>query len=155
MKFAFSKKTLTVILALGSTYAWYTNIHEIISFNDFYGTLLRFQNTVSPNPFLTPCFYGGIAFLLALFLSIKGNKYLHLLLIAGTLFAWGNWSWGIAQFYLFNLSESISCSGTTTSNPFLTPCFIGASFFTLALVNSFFIRKSKLNKKLTTNNKEN
>ena len=149
MSLIFSRKTLTVVLTLGSTYAWYANITKIVAFYDVYGTFARFQNTTLPNPLITPCFYGGIAFLIALWLSLRNSKYLHLLLMASTLFAWGNWSWGIVQYSILKSSDTIFCSGTSASNPFLTPCFIGASFFTSALIIS---HKGKRLAKATSSN---
>lgn len=62
-------------------------------------------------------------------------------LLAGTLFAWFNFfkEW-VA--YSQSVSCTIGCSAGT--NPFLTPCFGGAVFFTIALILSFIlVRKSR------------
>lgn len=62
-------------------------------------------------------------------------------LLAGTLFAWYNFAteW-IA--YSEKTSCTIGCSAGT--NPFLTPCFGGAIFFTIAFFLSILmLRKNK------------
>jgi len=59
-------------------------------------------------------------------------------LLAGTLFAWFNFAqeW-IA--YSQNTSCTIGC--TAGVNPFLTPCFGGAIFFTIAFILSLMLVK--------------
>jgi hypothetical protein len=62
-------------------------------------------------------------------------------LLAGTLFAWFNFAkeW-IAYFQ--KTSCTLGCAAGI--NPFLTPCFGGAIFFTIAFVLSIMlVRKSK------------
>lgn len=52
-------------------------------------------------------------------------------LLAGTLFAWFNFS----KEYISWINSSACTIGCTAgANPFLTPCFGGAIFFTIALV---------------------
>lgn len=135
-----SSQFTLILLLLGASYAWYMNISKIILFYDFYGTMNKFTQTIFPNPFITPCFYGGIAFLLSLYLVYTKNRYAKALLIASSIFAWGNWTWGIIQYYVFK-SDSFTCSGASVNNPFITPCFIGALFFTSALVHFTLISK--------------
>lgn len=62
-----------------------------------------------------------------------------ILLLAGTIFAWGNfslelWNW---------LNKQACTTGCAVGlvNPFLTPCFYGAIFFLLAFILSAMLLK--------------
>ena len=60
-----------------------------------------------------------------------------IILLCGTVFAWSNFS-----FELFNWLNSKTCTFGCAAgivNPFYTPCFYGAIFFTVAFVLSVFI----------------
>lgn len=61
-------------------------------------------------------------------------------LLAGTLFAWTNWLVELSG-WLKKLSCEIGCSASAVS-PFLTPCFGGAVFFTIAFILSIIILKN-------------
>lgn len=64
-----------------------------------------------------------------------------IILLAGTLFAWFNFGLELYN-WLQRSSSAIGCS--LGANPFLTPCFGGAIFFTLAFVLScILVKKSK------------
>lgn len=58
----------TVVLTAGTLFAWTNFIYELINY------LQKKACTtgcfVGANPFLTPCFYGALVFLLALILNI-------------------------------------------------------------------------------------
>jgi hypothetical protein len=62
-----------------------------------------------------------------------------IVLLAGTLFAWGNF---INEFLKWT-SKSACTMGcvASASSPFLTPCFGGAIFFTIAFILSIIIRQ--------------
>jgi hypothetical protein len=62
-------------------------------------------------------------------------------LLAGTLFAWFNF----ANEYIAWINNSSCTIGCTAGvNPFLTPCFGGAIFFTIAFIlHSIILKKSK------------
>ncbi|NMC51713.1 hypothetical protein GYA54_03230 [Candidatus Kuenenbacteria bacterium] len=63
-------------------------------------------------------------------------------LLIGTLFAWFNFGRELISWWSSGTCE-IGCPGNIT-NPFLTPCFGGAIFFTIAFVLSIIIlKKSK------------
>jgi len=64
-------------------------------------------------------------------------------LLIGTLFAWGNFGYELYS-WLETGSCQTGCSANVT-NPFFTPCFFGALFFTLALILSIISLK-KINK---------
>lgn len=146
------------ILLLGTLFAWYTVVTDFIRFYQVEGSIFKIQNCLAPNPVMTPCFYGAWAFLIALiwsFMILKmpeakqkvQEKRLLILLIAGTLFAWGNFSWGLVKFIQANGQPSVGCSGQIVTNPFATPCFIGALFFTGGLLTSLLIvsKQKRLN----------
>lgn len=60
-----------------------------------------------------------------------------IILLAGTLFAWVNFG-----FELSNWLHKRACSCTANlTNPFLTPCFYGAIFFSIAFILSVLIVK--------------
>ncbi len=63
------------------------------------------------------------------------------ILLLGTLFAWGNFIRELVA-WLNEKSNAVSCS--QGANPFFTPSFYGAIFFTLAfIVSSIMLKKSK------------
>jgi len=65
-----------------------------------------------------------------------------IILLAGTIFAWGNFAYELINW----LNKRACTTGCVIGlvNPFLTPCFYGAIFFTIAFVLSVLIlRKNK------------
>ncbi|MFA6410864.1 MAG: hypothetical protein WCW26_04810 [Candidatus Buchananbacteria bacterium] len=64
-----------------------------------------------------------------------------IVLLAGTLFAWGNFSWELIN-YLNQKTCAFACT-TKLVNPFFTPCFYGAIFFTLAFILSIFLVRGR------------
>jgi len=64
-----------------------------------------------------------------------------LVLLAGTLFAWFNFA---NELIAYNQSTSCTIGCTAGVNPFLTPCFFGAIFFTIAFIlNIILVIRSK------------
>ena len=62
-------------------------------------------------------------------------------LLAGTLFAWFNFA---QELIAYNQNTSCTLGCTAGANPFLTPCFYGAIFFTIAFILSLLLlRKSR------------
>lgn len=144
----------TALLLAGTILAWVTVFNDFSRHYDMYGSLTRINDCVIPNPVMTPCFYGAFAFLLAFIWSINilrnlesekiayKQKRLWILLIAGTIFAWSNFSLELIKFYSSN-TEKLSCSGVPTNNVFLTPCFFGAAVFLLTLIVATIIKYRK------------
>ena len=63
------------------------------------------------------------------------------LLLLGTLFAWGNFSYEMIG-WLRGMECTTGCA--SAPNPFLTPCFYGALFFLAAFVlNVMILKKSR------------
>lgn len=151
----------SLVLLGGTVFAWFTVFGDFERFYQVEGTLFKVKDCVVPNPVVTPCFYGAIAFLLALTWSIviiksinlpalyQRQKYLFWFLIAGTIFAWYNVTKLLIIFYSTAPGPKIGCSGQLLVNPYTTPCFFGASIFLLALIVSGTIllrlRKQTLN----------
>lgn len=139
-----------IVLAGGTVFAFYTIVIDFLRFYDYEGTLFKVNDCIVPNPVTTPCFYGGFAFLIAAIwawklyqkaepVQARGQKQLSWFLIASNLFAWGNFSRVAWSFYDSATGVSIGCSGVATTNPYTTPCFIGASIFLAALTVTFII----------------
>ena len=95
------------------------------------------------NPVKVTCFYGAIGLSLAFLAStyvlcLKGKlrgmwqKAIIWLLGAGTVFAWGNWSY--VAYKLFRGEQCLSACPAGITNPFLTPCFYGATIYLLAFL---------------------
>jgi len=62
-----------------------------------------------------------------------------IILLAGTIFAWGNFIYELINW--LNKRSCITGCVVGLVNPFLTPCFYGAIFFTIALILSALILK--------------
>ena len=146
-----------IILVGGTLFSWYTIYNDFRRFVELEGSAFKFVDCQIPNPMTTPCFYGAIGFLVGLVWSIliyrmsadkqpKHQQRLSYLLIGGSIFAGTVNSIQIFQFY--NRPEwtpAVGCSGQLVSNPFLTPCFIGATIFVLAMIFSLIVlKKSRL-----------
>jgi len=68
-----------------------------------------------------------------------------IILLAGTLFAWFNFFKELVN-WLETSNCKIGCAVTVLSNPFLTPCFYGAIFFTVAFIlGAIILKKSSKN----------
>lgn len=157
MKKWFSIQSL--VLLGGTVFAWYTIYIDYRRFYDIEGTIFKVADCRFPNPVTTPCFYGAWAFLIALVWSLfimrkkdivvqkKQQTRLVWFLVAGMLFAWSNFGYGLAKFMANQGKPVIGCSGQLVGDPFGTPCFYGAVLFLLALICGAFIlwylRKNK------------
>lgn len=137
----------SLVLLAGTVFAGYTIAGDFVRFYHLYGTVFRLKDCAFPNPVLTPCFWGGWAFLIALvwsFLIMRmpgdrqkiHQKYLVYLLIAGTIFGWANFGYGWVKFLANQGRPTVGCSGQVTANPFTTPCFFGSLFFTASLASA-------------------
>ena len=135
------------LLTGGTIFAWYTVFGDFDRFFSANGKIFQFSGCQFPNPLATPCFYGSIAFVIALALAFqifanpvfKTQKYLSILLFSGTIFAW---SMVAKEFYKFSQIKSgayIGCTGLSASSPIHTPCFTGASIFLVAFLLSLII----------------
>lgn len=61
-----------------------------------------------------------------------------IVLLIGTLFAWTNFSIELFA-WMKNEKCPMGCNGGKIVNPFLTPCFYGAIFFTISFILSIIL----------------
>lgn len=155
LNFIVMKKLLklqSLILLIGTLFAWYTVYQDYARFYLVEGTIFKINDCIYPNPVTTPCFYGAWAFLLAFIWSLYIIKFIDVkqmwhqfrltwLLVVSVLFAWGNFSHTLYRFWLSKGAPTIGCSGVLSTNPWTTPCFIGAVIFLLALAVALVIKR--------------
>lgn len=130
------------LLLAGAIFAWYNTILNFIKFYNLEGTIFKVQDCAIPNPVTQACFYGAVGFLFAVIwaisiyrrVTIKKQQYLFWFLGAGTIFAWFNVTKEFVAFYGAKSGPALGCSNTIITNPYLTPCFTGASIFLLACI---------------------
>mgnify|MGYP006872388328 CR=1 FL=1 len=153
-------------MLLGSVYAWFTVIQDIQLFIVYYGSLFTWGGKLLPHPVQTPCLYGAFGFVVGFIwlISIRNKKgeellrqvkYFVFFLVAGNIYAWGNFGWLAYRFFSAPPGQRVSCSGLPTDNIFATPCFIGSSIFLTALVISLLWYKSLLSKHNNIDGKDN
>ena len=136
------------VLFVGTIVSWLAVNNDFARFYGLEGTIFKIGNCVSPNPILTPCFYGAIGFLGAFVFSvfllskeridqkIRQERYLSLLLFGGTIFGFSNFAKLCLDYFQ---GSQIGCSGNPMANPFFTPCFYGSVIFLSSLLVSQFI----------------
>lgn len=144
------KNSQMLSLLAGTLFAWYIIIREFINFYANEGTIFKVTDCVYTNPVTTPCFYGGVGFLVALGWAIyllkindkpkqiKGRLQHTLFLLGGTLFAWGVVAWEWWQIKQAAGQPVVGCSGLMNSI-FDSSCLYGASFFLLSLLFGWLI----------------
>jgi hypothetical protein len=144
-----TKNVLTlqsVLLSAGTVVAWNAVYVDFSLFYQTYGTIFKITHCTTPNPIITPCFYGAIAFLVALVWSLRmvnkmgvdlfqNQKRLVYLLIASTLFGWANFAHMLYGYYTATPS-AFSCVVAPGTNPLHTPCFFGSVFFLASLITA-------------------
>ncbi len=133
------------VLAIGTAFSWFTLVLDYRRFFAAGGKVLEVSACAAANPVLTPCFYGALAFLAAFTwafamlraapeVAVKQQPRLQWLLVAGTVFAWGNFAFLAYRYLLAAPAPAFSCPpGAAPANPLLAPCFYGALFFSVAL----------------------
>lgn len=123
----------TTILGLGIISAWSALVAQFVR---FYGGAY-----LATNPYLTPCLYGSLAFLVALawsaylilYPNLNSEKWLQRLLIFGVVFAALVVTYDCLDYlHLFSFGVPIVC--TPGVNSIYTPCFRGLIFFLLAYI---------------------
>lgn len=133
----------TLVLAGGSAFAWTTVLGDVSHFAAAGGHLWRFRGCSVPNPLATPCFYGAVVFVVALVWAIsqlqgqgdrRVQRQLVGMLVAGTVFAWGNFGWELWRYERAAGGAFHSCSGALAVHPIKTPCFTGAVLYLSALI---------------------
>ncbi len=143
MNITLAKKLLltqALVLFGGTVFAWSKLIPQLRDFWALYGTFFRVNDCVIPNPFLTACFYGSAAFLVALFWSIRvyqspgygGERRLRNFLLFCVVFGASVVAYEAVEYYkLFGHSTNAFIC-TPGVSPLETPCFTGMLFFIVA-----------------------
>lgn len=148
--------TQSIILFSGTLFAWYNVIRNFVRFYHVEGTIFKIHNCLIPNPVTEACFYGAVAFLVALIWSlviaqkakdkiVRQQRCLWWFLVFGTIFAWFNVAREFIAFYSVSSGPVLGCSATPIVNPFYTPCFTGATIFLLVafLAGSIYVSLHK------------
>lgn len=137
--------TQSLVLLAGTVFAWSNFLPQIGRFESLYGTVFKFTGCTVPNPFLTACFFGSFAFLLALLWSFsiyqsphpaRARRLRNFLFIC-VLLATSVIAYEAAQYYNL-LASTVSVSCNPGASPFTTPCFYGDIFFLISLAVSIF-----------------
>jgi hypothetical protein len=149
-------KVQVAVLALGTAFSWFALTIDYRRFFAAGGHVLELSGCAVANPLVTPCFYGALAFLAAFLWAVvvlrsvagvmtRRQRGLNRLLIAGTVFAWGNFAYEVYRFSQPQPGASaFSCpTGEAAVNPLMTPCFYGALIYLTALVVSLLILRSR------------
>lgn len=147
MKEGNKKKMLyfqSFVLFSGTVFAWSQLIPQITQFYSLYGTVFRVRDCIVPNPFLTACFFGSLAFIVALLWSLrllrnpvhKQQRYLKNFLLFCVFFAGSVLLYEFADFYKLIPAGGIPISCSPGIAPWKTPCFFGMIFFVTAYVAS-------------------
>lgn len=140
-----------VILLGGVIFSWRALFLQFNAFYAIYGDILRVKDCVIPNPITTPCFYGSVAFIVALAWAVvllrirseKSLRYLRNFLIFGVCFALAALAYEAVQYYYPSFSgPKISCN--PGEHPLKTPCFSGLLFFVMAAFTSVLANKSEI-----------
>ncbi len=144
-----------IVLFIGTIYAWSILYGDFQRFFQSGGTLFSFVTKPIAHPALTPCFYGAFFFLIAFIWSlyiikigdvakaIKQKEYLLILLIGGTIFSWSSNSLNVYKWIKAGGEEFVGCTGLMSSNPFITPCFVGAGLFAVAMIIAIIAYKDQ------------
>lgn len=149
-------------LTIGSIIGWVTVVREIDYFCDVQGTgltgITSFTGNITTNPIATPCFWGSIAFVVALvwtiYLLLQHDRAkliwhqtrLIWLLAGSTIFALSNNLYTFYKYYSQSTgTDYFGCSIDNIGNPFVTACNAGFLAFLLALIfgylNLKFLKK--------------
>jgi len=144
------------VLALGAVFSWISLVFDYRRFFSSGGRALELSGCTVANPVVTPCFYGAMAFLAAFAWSVivlgsapaaavGRQRRLQWLLVAGTLFAWGNLAWTTYSFFRPRPAASpFTCPPVEVPvNPLLAPCFYGAIIFLAALAVSLVMLRQR------------
>lgn len=136
----------SLLLFGGMVFAWSNLISQFTHFYTLYGTLFKVAGCTIPNPFLTPCFFGSVGFLIAVFWSVNvyqipsriGERRLRNFLTFCSVFAVFAVVYEMAEYYHW-ISSAVSISCTPGISPFVSPCFFGTLIFIVVTALAFFI----------------
>ncbi len=136
----------SLFLFAGTIFSWSKLFPQFLNFQALYGTVFRFNDLSVPNPFLTACLYGSLAFLAALYWSLRvyqrpqwgSGRALRNFLLFCVVFAGSVFLYEAADYYKLLGAGAVSVSCNPGTPPLETPCFTGMLFFVAAFVASVF-----------------
>ncbi|OGB74549.1 hypothetical protein A2V68_03030 [candidate division Kazan bacterium RBG_13_50_9] len=130
-----------LILVGGTIFAWW---------------MVSLESAAGMNIYASTCTYGAIAFAIALIMALylltarnrAAQKWLTWLLGLGAIFGWSNFAYKVWQYYQGAVCAScppVTLPGFSIFPPLGSPCFYGASLFTLAFIVAIliYLRKNK------------
>ena len=138
----------TFLIASGTIFAWTILIGKFSEFYALYGDFFRFKDCAMPNPLITPCFYGSVAFLIALIWSvkvlktksIKSESWLRWFLLFGVVFAFSVTTQEALHYYNVISGPKFACDPFLV-HPLKTACFYGGLFYVASFIASLFVLK--------------
>ncbi len=142
-----------LVLVAGVGVSWFATITNFVAFYNIEGTIFKIKDCLLPNPVVTPCFWGALAFVFAAIWSyklykkenLKHEKYFLYFMVGCVLFAWSNFTielMGVTP----KPGAIVAPCPATTSSPFVSPCFFGSVLFTFGMALTYIIsRKVKNN----------
>ena len=141
------KKLRLSFLFLGVIISWTSTLASFIEFYRNEGTIFKIKNCITANPVTTPCFWGSLAFLIALFLAVKFfrkeslrfERIFFYFMIFSILFAWTSFTIELSG--VKQVPGALITVCKPTGSPFLSPCFFGSILFTSSFLTSFMIFK--------------
>lgn len=148
------KKSLLVwqnyLMTFGTVFAGYNLTVLVLRYADAGGSWLALKAPGGLiHPLATPCFYGFVAFLIALVWTARlrsdfgkaSQAKLVWLLAAATVFAWGNYGYTLGRLFL-GKSCNLGCPLGYFDIPYFTACLVGAILFSLALAAALRLKRS-------------
>jgi len=149
-------KTQSAVLAAGTAFSWYTLVDDYRLYFAAGGEWFQWSGCSVTNPMQTACFYGAIAFLIALVWSLGvlagtpnrvmgRQRGLNWLLAAATVFAWSSFAWEMFAAANHQPAPKFSCPPLPQAPvQYLDqPCFYGALMFLAALMISQLVLRTE------------
>ncbi len=129
-----------MLILAGATFAWTTIALRFAALFERFGTVWTIGDARTTSPLVTPCFYGGIAFLLAFGWAVRllyayderSQRYLSYLLLFGTLFAAVVLSVELCQYYRIFGGPLLACAPGVF--PLAGPCAVGGAVYLVSFV---------------------
>jgi hypothetical protein len=139
------KKLRFVTLLFGILVSWTATIKAFINFYNIEGTIFKIKDCLIPNPVVTPCFWGSLAFFLAAIWayklknkeSLRKENYFLYFMAGSFVFAWSNFVIELIGVTPKPGSIIAPCPATTSS-PFTGACFFGSILFTFSLILTYW-----------------
>ena len=136
----------SLVLLAGAVYAWSKLLPQFSNFQLMYGTIFRFRDCVIPNPLATACFYGSMAFIIAVVWSFSiwsspdrtRERHLRNFLLFCVLFAGSVVCYEFADYYKLFGSNAVPITCSPGVFPLLTPCFFGLLSFLGGYITSIY-----------------